>query len=216
MSCCVQSNGVGEESLEGLLRFVVPYTGVPHDMALDMVRQAYIELVRRSNILIHEIELPIQKGVCDYELTAPDGYEVFAIKSPEHGQGYPPYDYLFPTPDRWYMSWGCRYRIEGNQWIIFRDAPSSDCGTYRRRVVVAVLPTECTNTIPRELVASFGKGIAAGAKASAYTMVGQPWYNPTEARRSELEFNRTALSAKNLMLTNRGARAPMFRPVRIL
>lgn len=222
MSCCCQVTSAPEANvaLTSLLRHVAPSVPqIPHDMALDMLRQAYIEFARRTSMLEYCHEFHAQKGVKEYRLDVPTGYEMFALKSPEEGRGIPPFDIVYPTPDRWYFGWGRRFRIEsaqGSQWLIYREAPTTDCERHKRKLRLSIIPNECVDSMPQEIATPYGKGIAAGAKAEAFGMPKQSWSDAQAQRRFELEFNRTVLAGKNLMLTNRGARAPMFRPVRIL
>lgn len=217
MSCvCVSYNKEGMERLDALLRhisFVVPE--LPYDLALDMLRQAYIEFAKSSTILIAEYDLYFQKGVRDYTLEAPEGYRVFAIKNSQYRDSINPAHFYYPNPNRWYYAYGNRYYIRSDNEIVFRDAPSSDA-KKPHRLHLAVIPDSCVDYIPTEISVPYGRGIALKVIADALNIPNRPWTNPALAQKYERDFHRTVMDAKNLALTNRGALAPMFRPVRIL
>lgn len=217
MSCvCVGSNGEGMQPLEGLLRhvaFIVPE--LPHDLAMDMLRQAYIEFARRSSMLIAEVEVYVQKGVREYILEAPHGYDIFAIKNAQFRWSISPDHFYYPNPHRWYYSHGNRYYIRSNNEIVFFEAPSCD-GKKPHIFYAAVIPNECATDIPDEIAGPYGKGIAQKVVADALCIPNKPWTNPGLSQRYERDFNRTVMAAKNLALTNRGTLAPSFKPVRIL
>jgi hypothetical protein len=63
------------EPLTPLLRHAMPIVPeLPHSMALDMLRQKYIDFARRTRILQTEIPIQYQSGVRDYQLDAPEGW----------------------------------------------------------------------------------------------------------------------------------------------
>lgn len=212
MTCgCIHIH-VQTEPLEPLLRWVAPSAPeAPREMALDYLRQALIEFARKTGLMRYEATLPIQRGVRNYELIAPEGYEVFALKDVNYQEF--PYQ-RFPDAHSWWYMWGYKFRMEGNRELVFRDEPSADDNT--RKIVFHLIPTDCADTIPTEIATPFGKGIAMGALADLLEIPSKPWSNPQLAQKKRLDYNRTVLSGRQLEITNRGAKTPMFRPVRVL
>lgn len=205
-------NEGNEEPLDGLLRHVIPYVPeIPYELALDMVRQRYIELARKSGVLRWHYELPIQRDVTNYFIEPPAGYEVYGI----HDVGCPERNIWHEwTPHYWNVYWGYRMRAVSNTQIVFETAPVRDeIGRYVR---LTLIPAACSDSVPVAVASPWGRGIGAGAVATALLMPSKAWTNPNLAQKYELDFNRTVLAAKNLVLTERGTKPAEFRPVRIL
>lgn len=209
---CVRVDTDRSQPLEHLLRHVATIVPeIPHEAALDMLRQKYINFAERTSLLVAHQKLPIQKSVREYDLIPPDGYMVFGILNVDDlRNGY----IKFPNVDRWFYSWGRRFELIGNETIRLHQEPTKDDEEFR--IALHLLPTECVDTIPNEIANPFGFGIAMGVVGHALSMPGKPWYNPQMARKQEVEFERAKLRGRNLFLTNRGATAPQFKPVRIL
>ncbi len=198
------------KQLDSLLRFVAPQVPqVPYEMALDMLRQAYTEFARKTQLLVAHADFPIQRGVRLYALEPPQGYEVFSVLRMD-GHHYRP----IPDKDYWFVGWGTRFRVIGNSYVEFRDAPSQDGGDCD--LAMHLLPNECATTIPSEVSVPYGKGIAMGALADMLDMAGQPWYNPRAAAQKRLEFNRAALSGRELSISNRGATPAHMKRIRVV
>ena len=210
MTCCV--NDAEHIKLDTLLRhLVVQIPSLPYVVALDLIRQRYIEFARKSGLLVAYVELPIQTGVSNYFIEAPEGYETFAIK----GAGDPKiWTWQFANPNYWFSTWGTNFWVRNTNEVVFDNAPTENQND--RYLLLTVLPKECATTIPREIALPYGKGIAAGALADALNMPNKGWSNPSLANTHENKFDRVTLSARNLAITNRGAAPPQFRPVRIL
>lgn len=210
MTCCVNTERT--VPLDSLLRHVATRVpALPYAVALDLVRQKYIEFARRSGLIVAYQELPIQREVKNYALEAPDGYEVFAVRGVGHPTGWM---WHGPDKDYWFTSWGYRFWVRDNCEVIFDTAPSND--ESERYVLLTVLPSPCADTIPASIATPYGQGIAAGAIADALDMPNKAWSNPNLASKFERTFYRTVAAAKNLATTNRGAVSPEFRPIRIL
>lgn len=206
-------NEGNEIELDSLLRHVaIQLPELPYEVALDLVRERYKELARKSGVLQWYYELPIQKGVVNYFIEPPEGYEVYGITDYGH-----PFDRWFrwgESPHYWNIAWGYRMRALSNTQILFEAAPSRDeTGRYIRATLV---PTSCSVSIPAAVATPWGKGIASGAVASALLMPSKAWSNPNLAQKHEIDFNRAVAGAKNLVLTERGTKSLEFRPVRIL
>ncbi len=210
MSCCI--NDSDTVPLDSLLRHMsVNVPQVPYVVALDMVRERYIELARKSGILVAYTELPIQKEVTNYFLEPPEDYEVFAVKAAGHPTGW---NWQNADAHHWFSTWGYRFWVKDNTEVIFDRAPSSD--ESERFILMTVIPAPCCATIPRSIATPYGRGIASGAVADALRMPNKPWSNPGLANTFEAKFNQAALSARNLAITNRGAVTPEMKPIRIL
>ena len=210
MSCVCVGNGAPVVAIAGLMRHVVPFcAGIPHDLGLDLVRQAYIEAARRSGLLTAECELPIQRDVATYPLDAPEGYEVHAIH-PTHNNKH----VHFSAVDYW-ITCGYRFRVLNNDEIEFYDVPASDA-TESVKLTVIVIPQSCVDTIPTAVATAFGRGIAMKAVADAMRMPKKEWTSYGAADSYERQYNRTVMEMRNLAITNRGSRSPSFQPVRII
>ena len=211
MTCCVYDKN-DQAPLDSLLRhFSVALPDIPYEVALDLVRQRYIELCRKSSILEYHFELPIQKDVANYFLEPPDGYEIYKIT----GVGNPHnMKWMGPTPNRWFYCWGYAFTVIGNTEVVFDTAPTrEETGKF---VKFALLPTECCDTLPQSIATPFGRAIADGAIATALLMPNKAWTNANLATTYERKFNIAAMAARNLVLTERGAKPAEFKPVRIL
>lgn len=210
MTCCV--NGANTVPLDSLLRHVAPEVPqLPYSLALDRVRERYIEFARKSHLIVGFVELPIQREVTEYCLEAPEGYEVYSVK----GVGDPnTWKWQGPSKDYWFSAWGHRFWVKDNSSLIFDREPSADeSGRY---VLLSLIPAACSDSIPVSVATPFGKAIAQGAVADALLMPGKAWSNPNLAERFELKFNRGVLAATNLALTNRGGHTLAMHPIRIL
>lgn len=196
--------------LETLLRHVAPSVPeLPHDLALDMLRQRYIEFARKTRLLVARQDLNMQRGVDNYVLTPPDGYQVFGLL------GLGDYDryFYYPNPNTWYWWGGNNFRLLDNKQIQFQFAPSKD---YVQSIILHVIPNDCTNTIPDDIATPYGRGIAMGVVADALQMPNKGWTNPNLGMKKERDFYREVQNGLSAHLNNRGANPAMFQPVRIL
>ena len=190
--------------LNTLLRHVIPFVPrVPHAMALDLLRQKYIDFSRRTRILCCKVITDYQAGVYDYQLEAPDGYEVYTVLGiPRMG---------------WNGSiiWDKRFDVVDNNRIYLHSAPSSD---YRNglQVYVTLLPTECVDYIPTSISIPFGQKIARGVVGDLLFLPNKDWTNAGLGRKYELDYERMILSARALAVSNRKVDSNLIKPVRIL
>lgn len=194
--------------LDGLLRHIAPSVPeVPYDMALDMLRQAYTEFARKTQLLVSHVTLGIQKGVRVYDIPPPEGYDTFAILHPHNYHCY-------PNPHTWCAGWGTDFRVLNSRVIELRTAPSQDYAD--REIALHLIPNACIDTIPQEVATPFGKGIAMGALSDMLEIPNQPWYNPRLAQAKKIEFNQAALTGRELAMTNRGHAKLTMKPVRFV
>lgn len=212
-SCgCIQISVDNTVPLEDLMRFVATVIPtVPYEVGIEYLRQAYITFATKTRLLAYRQEITLQRDVHEYELQAPEGYEVFGIlqQSPRDW-GY----VQLPNVNRWFTYYGERVRLEGNTRIILENAPSVDNKGFH--VDLHLLPNECVNDIPREINTPYGRGIAKGALAELLMMPGKSWSSPRTADKYERDFHIACQSGLNLYLTNRGAHKVMMDPVRVL
>ena len=185
--------------LDSLLRHVIPEVPeVPHDMALDRIRQSYTEFARKTLLITYRQTQDYQTDVHDYFLTPPDGYEVYQVLGLES----PGYRYV----DYWQGGrvglWNTKLDVIDNKVLYLHRSPSVDTENGLH-IFMQVLPGRCCNTIPNSIDVPFGYGIAKGALASLQRIPGKPWTNLGISRANELEFNRIVLAGKNLAMTNR-------------
>jgi hypothetical protein len=142
----------------------------------------------------------MQKGVSDYEIFPPEGYEFYKARGVERGSEF----YAMPDADYWYPMWGTELSVIGTKYVVFRNTPSRD-EPEPYRFVYTVVPTECVTRVPREISLSFGDKIGKGVLAEVLRYTNKPWYNPSLADKMEKKYEIGVQSARNLVLSNRGA-----------
>jgi hypothetical protein len=182
-------------------------------MALDMLRQKYIDFARRTRILQTEIPIQYQSGVRDYQLDAPEGYYIYSIMGMEAPHS--------PNPWYWYSEGyghfrqAIAYDVIDNNIIRLRHTPSVDrpCGV---RVCVVLLPQPDVMQGPASVILPFGHALAAGVVSDAMLFPNKPWTNPQLAREYKQEYERAILNGRALAGTNRKVRSADFMPMRIL
>ena len=97
---------------------------------------------------------------------------------------------------------------------MFAQAPSRDeTGRY---IILGLIPNDCVSDIPTSIATPFGKAIAEGAIADILLMPGKAWTNPGLANRYERGYNIAVMAARNMAITERGAKPAEIKPVRIL
>lgn len=210
MSCCVNTDAT--VPLDSLLRHMAVHVPeIPYVVSLDFVRERYIELARRSGLLVAFYELPIQREVTNYFIEAPEDYEVYAVK----GAGNPNnWSWHASDANHWFSTWGYRFWVKDNSEVVFDRAPSAD--ESDRFLLLTVIPGSCCASMPVSVATPYGRAIALGAVADALRMPNKPWSNPGLADVHERTYNKAVLSAKNLAITNRGSTTPEFKALRIL
>lgn len=208
--------------LEALLRHIVPVVpDLPHSMALDRLRQAYIEFARRSGLLLAKLVLDYQAGVSDYELVPPDGYEIYMVQGVQHHNGFYWYDgtagYIGGLQNTWgnVFPGNTGFVMTSNRTLCLNNTPTVD-QVGGLNVYVTLLPTECVSDIPVAISVPFGDGIAKKVISDALRIPNKGWTNPVLARSYELEYNRTVLNAKQLASRNLQRGPLVARSVRIL
>lgn len=208
---CVRVDTPDNMELQSLLRHVATSVpSCPHDVMMNALQQAYIEFGRRSRLLASHYTIHTQRGVHDYDLIPPAGYEIMGLL----GEADRNFNYIsYPNYNTWYFGWGTRFRLSGSQ-LIFDEAPSRDavCNTFALHLV----PTECTTDIPRKIATLYGRGIALGALSDLLDIPNQGWTNPKLADKQRREFNRITAQATAAHYTNFGSQKPMMKPIRIL
>ena len=171
---------------------------VPHDMALDRIRQKYTEFARKTLLITYRQTVDYQTDVHDYFLTPPDGYETYQVLGIES----PGYSYV----DYWSGSrsglWNTKLNIVDNKVLYLERSPSVDTENGLH-IFMQVLPGRCCTTIPNSIDIPFGYGIAMGALASLQKIPNKPWSSPSISRANVMEFNRIVLAGKNLAMSNR-------------
>lgn len=209
MTCPCAVNIEDTVSLESLLRHVMPVIPkLPHSMALDMLRQAYIEFARRTGLLVVELTQDYQASVVDYYLEPPANYEVYSIIGLKADWfSYVDYWY-FKSPMRW-------FNVIDNTHIELRSAPSRDIEDGLT-IYVNVLPSECIDVIPKSIATPYGRGITQKVLSDAFCLPNKEWTSAELSRKHEMEFNRICLSGKQLSISNRKNGPLRARAERIL
>lgn len=200
--------------LTPLLRHLMPIVPeMPHSMALDMIRQKYIDFARRTRILQTILPIAYQAGVRDYQLTAPEGYSIHAIMGMEEPRS--------PNPWYWYgEGYGhfhqhIAYDVIDNNIIRLRHTPSVDrpCGV---KVYVALLPCDHVMEAPASIIGPFGQAWAWGVAGDAMLIPNKPWTSPELGRLYNQRYERAVLNGRALAGTNRKVKAADFAEMRIL
>ena len=202
------------EPLTPLLRHAMPVVPeLPHSMALDMLRQKFIDFARRTRILQTEIPIQYQAGVRDYQLNAPEGYYIYSIMGMEAPRS--------PNPWYWYGEGYGHYRqaiaydVIDNNIIRLRHEPSVD-RPEGIRVCVVLLPHPHVMHGPASVILPFGHALAAGVVADAMLFPNKPWTNPQLSREYKQEYERAILNGRALAGTNRKVKSADMMPMRIL
>ena len=196
--------------IQYMLRHILPFVPrAPQAMALDLLRQKYIDFARRTRILCCELTEDYQSGVCDYYLTAPEDHVIYSIIGIEGGQ----YGYFWHGQER--VQWKNNFDVIDNNCIKLRQTPSVD-QKDGLKVFVTLLPKECINYIPSSIVVPFGQKIAHGVISDLLNTPNKDWSNPALARRYELGYEKMLLSARALSVSNRKVDSNSIKPLRIL
>lgn len=196
--------------LDELLRHVsVDIPEMPYEVALDMVRNAYIEFARKTGLLGVVLDIPTQRGLTHYDVTVPKGYDVFAVRTESRRDAW-----CHASPHTWCTYGGTRYRMDGNTRVELVDAPSRDGVPFH--LPLQVVPNECAQDIPRGVATPYGRGIAMGAVADMLEMPGRAWFTPQLAQVKRRQFHITCSQGRALDITNHGAKQPTFPIVRFL
>lgn len=187
--------------LDTLLRHVMPVVNnIPYELGVDLLRNSFTKFCQKTQLLATLQNLMPQADVADYELVAPDGYDVYLIRE----AGYSGQYITLPQANYWYVSYGTRFSIVSNKYIILKDIPQAD-SLNPFCVITTLVPNECVKRIPREISVPYGNDIAKGAIAEALMFKNKSWYDPNLAGKFERDFNVAINSGKNLQITNRGA-----------
>ena len=196
-------------SLESLMRHVAPVVpAVPHDYGMELIRQAYIEFCRRTRLVQAQFTYDYQKGVTDYEIVPPDGYEVFFIEEINSPS--------WKAMDRWdiYNS-KSKFEVIDNAGIRLNSVPSVDV-EEGLKIRAVLLPNNTCSYIYSSIDTPYGKGIAAKAVADLVGMPDKPWHQPGSVPKYEREFGRAVASGKALASSGRKAGPIEFRRVRVV
>ena len=196
--------------LSTLLRHVIPIVqGVPHAMALDLLRQKFIDFCTRTKIMTAESTHDLQAGVRDYQLHAPGGYEVFSIvgiENEHHGHHWTGFQN---------NEFRRNFEVIDNNIIKLRTAPAVD-RRHGLKVYVNLIPNDFVNTLPKSIAVPYGRRIAMGVVADCLFIPKKDWSSPQEAPRYEREYEKGVLDARSLAGTNRQVKSQDFKPVRII
>lgn len=205
MNNCIDINDT--VPIDSLMRFVLPtVSSIPNALGVDLLRERFREFARRTEMLSIYPAIETQTDVTDYEIEAPDGYEIHKIREVNFKGG----TVRLPQADYWYTLYGVNFAVVSNNRVVLRDTPRRD-GEETFDIIATVIPNECITRIPREISVPYGKAIAAGALADALLYKDKSWYDPGLSRKKELDFELGVNSGKNLQLDNRGAADPRMR-----
>lgn len=192
--------------LTNLLRHILPAAPrTPQAMALDLIRQKYIDFARRSRLLCYGATNNIQAGVVDYYIDAPEDYEIYSSIGREVGNSW-----YSNTPN--YVQ---DFDVIDSNAVQLRWVPSVD-DANGLKLWVTLIPKECINSMPRSIATPFGKQIAMAACSDMLYLPSNKDSDPRIARKYELDYEKMLLSARALATSNRKIGSTSFQPVRIL
>lgn len=205
------STNFGDSSpIVTLLRFVIPYVPkVPQAMALDLLRQKYIDFCRRTRILGYEVVKNYQSGVTDYYLDAPKDHNIYSIIGIEAGR----YGYYWYGYER--LEYKSNFDVVDNNCIRLREVPAVD-QRNGLKVAVTLLPDDCIDYMPNSIVSPFGRDIAKGVISDCLCIPNKDWTDINLSRKYELAYERMLLSARALATSNRKVGNNDIKPIRIL
>lgn len=194
-----------------LLRHVLPMVPkVPPAMAIDLLRQKYINFARRTRFLGSLLIQDSQSGVRDYSLTPPTDYQIYSIVGRQQQTH---------RVDTWGVRFFSDLRLDfdiiDNNMVILRNPPASD-ELNGIKIWVTLIPKPCISTIPISIADPFGYDIAKGVVGELLHIPNKEWTNDGLARRFELDYEKMLLSARSLATSNRKVDSNMAKPVRIL
>lgn len=194
-----------------LLRHVLPMVPkVPPAMALDLLRQKYINFARRTRFLGSLLIQDSQSGVRDYSLTPPTDYQIYSIVGRQQQTH---------RVDTWGVRFFSDLRLDfdviDNNMIVLRNPPASD-ELNGIKIWVTLIPKPCISTIPISIADPFGYDIAKGVVGELLHIPNKEWTNDGLARRFELDYEKMLLSARSLAISNRKVDSNTAKPVRIL
>lgn len=202
------------EPLTPLLRHVMPIIPqLPHSMALDMLRQKYIDFCRRTRLLQTEVKIKPQSGVRDYQLNTPDGYIIHAIMGMEEPRAVNPWYWYGEGYGHFRQH--LAYDVIDNNIIRLRGTPSVD-RPEGIKIFLMLLPTESVMEGPCSVLQPFGQALGRGVVGDALLIPNKPWTNESLSRKYEQQFERAVLNGRALSGTNRKVKAADFAPMRIL
>lgn len=206
---CVSACEVPMVKLEKLLPFLTSQISqIPYEYGIFVLQQAYIEYASRTSLVVFSYSLNMQRDVYDYELTPPEGYRIYQIKSVGACGccSYKP-----ARPDYWFC---CGYGFHySNNRIVFSQKPSQDKNDAVT-VEVILIPDTCVMEIPEFIAGPFGKIIADGALKEAFAVPNKPWTDLGQARLRERSFSIGIGRGKALALSGGQASNMHLRPVR--
>lgn len=186
--------------LDTLLRHVTPtINNLPYELGVDLLRQAFTEFCRRTEILSSLQEVQPQKDVSDYELIPPEGYEVYKVKEVSRGSS----TISTPNAHYWYSGWGMQFAVIGTKYVVLRNSPNNDSDPPFN-ISFTVLPNECVTQIPREISIPYGRQLGLQALSTVLKFKSKPWYDPGLAAKFERDYYNAVQSGINLNLMNRG------------
>lgn len=155
--------------VEGVSLYVMnaPATVIEH-----FVREAAIELARKTQILQRTMWVDLQECVRDYRLVAPDGYKIHLISDVSMGC-------LRMHPAAYTTRHDLRhaqYFFDPPCGLAIGNSPDED-EKEGLTIRASVIPTHDSCEVDAFLLDVHGDDIRAGALARLFLMNGQPWYS---------------------------------------
>ncbi len=162
---------------------------LPFIVMLEYVRNAALELFRRSGYFKRWVRIKGQQNVSDYPLELPsdlDGYRVIGVnRLLVDGEDYDP-----STDEAEYPRHDCfsrrTYWYNDKGWININ--PSVRCDEAQIDVYVTVVPTSESCSIPESAFEDYREVIAAGALSKLLNMSNYVFYNPRYAIVASAQF----------------------------
>lgn len=188
----VTADGMRVVPINTLMRYLIPrVAGLPYELAVDMLRVQYAEMARKSGSIRPRIRIPVQQGVANYPIVAPEGFALHSIHGVSFDRGRP-----VRLVDTWCRYGAYGYYLDYGNVLMLTSLPSTDNG-YDVAVIAQLVPSIDATVMPEEMATLYGDAIAAGAAAEAMNTRGKPWYDPGNSVRLRRTFDRAVLDARS-------------------
>lgn len=194
-ACNCNTVGTSVVRLDSLMRHMIPFVvGLPHPIALNMLRESYKDFAQRSGILEYNYSLDLFSGVQEYDIECMEGYLIFNTKevfvngtklwsvltSKNYRCGG--ISFVMPKPNRFFLFSTPSKNVEGGAQFIF-----------------SLVPDDCAINIPSEIATIWGEAIAYGAMSRAFGIPKQAWTDPREAKKYEMLYRQRTQEARALV-----------------
>jgi hypothetical protein len=194
----------------------VAFEGIPQSMALNYIRQAAIDLAEKSQVLVRELDVPLQPCVTEYLLEVPTCERIVSVQSVGirgDAQGCP--CARGSRTGRW-SAWRCHresFRFEYPNRMTVNVGPHPPHDPHRPEelrpawVRVAVAPTRDSCDVNRRFYEVYHEAVVNGAIARLLLIPKTGWTNVSLAAVYE-DKAKAAITAAGIDRMIGGMRGP--------